>query len=568
MVLMLELEAHHRQRKPMPPHTVLRFRKNIVVVCGLLLSAALVTPGLAQTRSLPETQKGKATLASTSPSARIAEGDPLYVTVDDRSLKLRVEQIRISIHGNRLLRAASRDARLQLVGGKDGSWQGRLRHVGKPYDVAGTIGQLMALPVDRPKRSADEPVVATAGNFVPAPELVESRIRAQNGESFTSPAVLDVLVIRESEVDPAYIDLAVLFANDAMYASEVPVQLRVSDVIVLGEMTGTLDDIIERAARQEGEFDIPRPSAFGADMAAIFVDTDEDPDGCGIANYGLFKIDDELFLDPRLYSVTDVNCAVDVFAHEIGHNLGAAHDRENMEEIDFVAFDFAFAHRIGVFGTIMSYAPIIDPYFANPRISFCGAAFDEPCGVPEGEEEAADVALLFQLVAPILATIGDPFAQGADTRVMAGASCRPRFAAGDNSIQWRESGILNSGDDAEDVLTNVDVICPLERSTSSPLAEPGSAGESYYVSLSVSDEISVSVEYQCTLTETIGTQTVYEYEISALLGPESADGHSLFFPRVTPQDPLLSSYAVMCSLPESGAINQIITTVTGQEVSP
>ena len=77
------------------------------------------------------------------------------------------------------------------------------------------------------------------------------------------------------------------------------------------------------------------------------------------------------------------------FAHEVGHNRGCAHNRENAS-IDG-AYPYAYGHRFtgddGVdYRTVMSYdsdPPGITriPIFSNPVMEYAG----EPTGVPIGE---------------------------------------------------------------------------------------------------------------------------------------------------------------------------------------
>jgi hypothetical protein len=78
------------------------------------------------------------------------------------------------------------------------------------------------------------------------------------------------------------------------------------------------------------------------------------------------------------------------FIHEIGHNLGCAHDRQN----DNGCGAYSFSHGWRFYGeggrryrTIMAYAPgmTID-YFSNPDVLFDGV----PTGIPVGEPNAAN----------------------------------------------------------------------------------------------------------------------------------------------------------------------------------
>ncbi|GAB5415404.1 MAG: hypothetical protein Cons2KO_30070 [Congregibacter sp.] len=517
----------------------------------------------AQNRSLaPLIETGRASISAGSNQERLKEGDAVFVNAEGSILKLKVEYLRISAHGNQLLRAGSKTARMQLVASDLSLWSGRLSVEDRVYRVTGGLDSLRATLLPPSDHRPDRVVPRVHAGRQSMRGAEDRVIAPQSDASYISPTIIDVLIIREEEVDPAYIDLSLLFANDAFFTSDVPIQLRVVAEEVVPKQNGTLEDILDRAIFGQEDLDLPLPAAYGADIAGVFVDSDEDDDTCGIANLGVYRFEGEVFLDPWLYSTTDVKCPEDVFAHEVGHNLGAAHDRENVEDDSFVAFPYAYAHRIGPYGTIMSYAPFLHPLFANPAIEECGASFNQPCGVAESEEAPSDIAKLFRLSAPAVTLIGDPFEQGVETQIIGGASCRPRFPAGDNSVQWRERGIINAGVPNSDVLQSVEFICPLKRKALTANQDIDTMGDGFYVSVTLSDELGPRVEYPCTLSETIGDTVVYEYEISPVLGREPDVPYTLSFPRVTPRDPLLSSYTLSCDLSPGSAINHITLSTT------
>ena len=81
-------------------------------------------------------------------------------------------------------------------------------------------------------------------------------------------------------------------------------------------------------------------------------------------------------------------CEDYTFAHEIGHNLGFAHNVENAGGTPGGGVrPFAHGHRVdGVLRTIMAYGSgaateVGAPYFSNPTLNRCGAANDTSCGI-------------------------------------------------------------------------------------------------------------------------------------------------------------------------------------------
>ena len=114
----------------------------------------------------------------------------------------------------------------------------------------------------------------------------------------------------------------------------------------------------------------------GADLVALY--TKDGGDYCGLAYVNSSS--------SYAFSITDVDCAYETFAHELGHNMGLNHDRYQNDE----AKVDPTATRISGFGwvsiaqryrTIMSYSTectamgVSCPrvaYFSNPRVYYKG----------------------------------------------------------------------------------------------------------------------------------------------------------------------------------------------------
>lgn len=188
-----------------------------------------------------------------------------------------------------------------------------------------------------------------------------------------------------------------------------------------------------RAAREQ----------YGADLVSLVRDfRDPEQDGCGLAwllGGGLQGIGAGEGWDELGYSVigdgTDVGsdgksyyCQDETLAHELGHNMGAAHDKETAKGDDGVldnpddygAYSYSFGYKTGAgsgnFYTVMAYGDTgqaIYRVFSNPGITFCGG---HPCGVANQADNARALRQTVPAVAQFRMStqtlVGDQLAPG------------------------------------------------------------------------------------------------------------------------------------------------------------
>ena len=133
----------------------------------------------------------------------------------------------------------------------------------------------------------------------------------------------------------------------------------------------------------------------GADFMVLFVEsvdaTGQPIDACGVG-YVMGADDAVPEFEILAVSVVSRRCAASVWtlAHEVGHNRGCAHNRENAS-VDGLT-TYAYGHRFTGgdgqgYRTVMSYDtdPVSMtriPRFANPSISWAGVATGIPVGDP------------------------------------------------------------------------------------------------------------------------------------------------------------------------------------------
>jgi hypothetical protein len=130
--------------------------------------------------------------------------------------------------------------------------------------------------------------------------------------------------------------------------------------------------------------------AYGADLVAL-IRRDAAAGVAGLAYVGNASPG----FAPYAYSVTaDVWASGNLaFPHELGHNYGALHDRQNSSGSTY-AYGWRFYGNNGVqYITVMAYYPGTRiPYFSNPSVLYQG----QPTGVALPAANAADNALLHE----------------------------------------------------------------------------------------------------------------------------------------------------------------------------
>jgi peptidyl-Asp metalloendopeptidase len=180
----------------------------------------------------------------------------------------------------------------------------------------------------------------------------------------------------------ALITLGVDLANQAYRNSQIAMQLRlVRAAEVAYAETGNMNTDLTRLQRtNDGFLDQVHQlrNQYKADMVAMIVDNGGAY--CGIA-YVMANGPRASFAS-YAFSVTDRDCVSNnTLTHELGHNMGDAHDRASGGSGVF-PYSYGYRDPIGKFRTIMAYAcPTVScprvKYFSNPKILING----RPAGI-------------------------------------------------------------------------------------------------------------------------------------------------------------------------------------------
>ena len=202
--------------------------------------------------------------------------------------------------------------------------------------------------------------------------------------------------------------LEVALANQAFENSLINARLRLIHMRELNyvESTGDYSGLTNEA---DSVFvDVPGlADAYGADQVFLIGSYGA---GFGAIGQQLTQTTDSKY---ALLSVPRVFGGEFIFAHEVGHNLGCDHQRQDPSPTGrYFAYSYGLKLEFenDTYGTIMALGLNPDQrilHFSNPLVLFTNyvtvPATWLPTGIPEGEPDAADNAKTINFTAPIVA---------------------------------------------------------------------------------------------------------------------------------------------------------------------
>ena len=246
-------------------------------------------------------------------------------------------------------------------------------------------------PDDHPLVVADDDPTATppTGGI---PQQTEATAAAA-GDS-----IVDLLVVYTSAAKAkeggqaameALITLGVDSANQAYSNSQIAMQLRLVHTaeVAYSESGNMNTDLTRLQNTTDGIMDQIHQlrDQHKADLVALIVDNGGN--SCGIA-YVMTNGPRASFAS-YAFSVTARDCiANNTFAHELGHNMGDAHDRAT-GGTGVYPYSYGYRDEVGKFRTIMAYGcPTVScprvKYFSNPRLLYNG----RPLGIDHATNPA------------------------------------------------------------------------------------------------------------------------------------------------------------------------------------
>ena len=207
---------------------------------------------------------------------------------------------------------------------------------------------------------------------------------------------IDVMVLYTDGLAANRINYLIATSNQAFIDSNVQIQLRLVHTqrvnynnhnlneTALYDLSNDRSTLSEISALRE---------THGADLVSLIRQFDANAhQGCGIAWLGGSGGRD--YIRNEAYSVIsdgidDFNYCTDyTFVHELGHNMGSTHDRQNARY--YGRFPYSYGYNVdGRYGTIMSYSGMELGLFSNPNID----CLDQPCGISAELENGANNTL-------------------------------------------------------------------------------------------------------------------------------------------------------------------------------
>ncbi len=275
---------------------------------------------------------------------------------------------------------------------KDRVMAGNIRLPGALYQVRYAGGGVHALyQIDQAAFPPEAEPIAVDTDAPEAPDVAPT----------DDGSLIDAMVVYTAEARQAeggttametLIDLAVTETNTAYSNSQVAQRL---NLIHAAEVTYTETgdsgtDLNRLRDTSDGYMDDVHTwrDTYKADVVSLFVDS---MSGCGRA-YVMTTLSPSF--ESSAFCVVKRTCATGNYSygHELGHNMGCAHDRANSSVAGVYDYSYGYQDPAEEFRTIMAYdcpagCPRIQ-YFSNPDVTYNG----KPTGVDYTAPEAADNA--------------------------------------------------------------------------------------------------------------------------------------------------------------------------------
>jgi len=351
-------------------------------------------------------------------------------------------------------------------------------------------------------------------------------------------SIIDVLVVYTQNAAIASpnielnIQLAIDQTNQSYANSNINQRVRLvhTEQVVYSESTD-FGTTVERLKNQsDGYIDEVHSlrNNYGADLSMLIVENMSD-DFCGMGYLMTDSLRSNSF-EQYAFSVVRLDCLTSYSpAHEMGHNMGAHHDRYSCED-DEGAYDYShgYVYPPNRWRTIMAYNNECEgsgfycnkiPYWSNPNINYGGV----PTGISENEIDSAENAKSLNNTAYIVANFRKSTSAittiSSSTTTTASDYCTPgcpEYLLGDgqcNSACNIPACNYDNGD------CNIST-STISITTTTPAVTTINVPNTYYISGSVRGDVraNISIKLTGTISRNINTNQDGHFTFSDLVG--------------------------------------------------
>lgn len=305
-----------------------------------------------------------------------------------------------------------------------------------------------------------------AGTAPGATNAAPAQVRA----AASGPVTIDVMVVYTpgfvNELGGENLALTriqnlVDITNQAYVASGVNQQIRLVHTALVNYPDNTLNqsalDDITGISESGGTVSIPASlryvaawrAQYGADLVTLIRGYDNAAQGnCGvgwlIGGGGASIVPGQSYVYG--YNVVSDGsnggyyCLPTTFSHELGHNMGSAHDRADASTSGAYPYSYGYlGNGANGFSTIMAYGTADTTplsVFSNPAISTCQ---NTPCGVADSSPSSADNARSLNNTAPLIAQF-EPTMVGVPPAQVSNYARNDINGKGRSALLWMNSG--------------------------------------------------------------------------------------------------------------------------------
>jgi hypothetical protein len=349
----------------------------------------------------------------------------------------------------------------------DGITYGNISMAGELYSIEPYAGGYVVTKLDPTRFDT-----LINDEMVP-PALISAQSAAASGAIVPladTGTQIDLMVLYTPQMQTAYgsglaakIQSLVDYANVTYNNSGITTQLKLLGSLLYSNANAVEGISLNTALNtitNDGQVGIYRDAAKADLVTLLRVFHQAEGDGCGLA----WVTQDIPGYSPYGFSVVKVGtdgiylCYDKTLVHELGHNMGCAHDRAHASVAGAYPFSYGYDNVAAVlttplFATIMSYVPNPIQYFSTPLITYSGV----PIGVAGSLDNvlnpttSADNARSINLTRVLVSNYEVSFCSGARIRNsstgltynnIGGSSGAYAAAATGNTLQLIASGLV------------------------------------------------------------------------------------------------------------------------------